>query len=371
MLTFFAAFILLGLAIFVHEAGHFFLAKHKGVRVEKFSLGFGPKLFGFNRGGTEYLISAIPVGGYVKMAGDNPGEVEGDPDEFFSKSPVDRIKIVVAGPLMNVILAYILTTVLFAVGIRLPDYADTESIPAEVGEVTIGFPAYSAGIKTGDRIVAVSGEAVESWDKLAEIIHASADREVELSIERGEKTFDIMITPVSQDIVGESYGVIGIRPPSLSFSVMRFGWKSPVLALSTTAQQIGMTYKGLWLIATQRKLRRFVGGPMMIVQMAGEEARKGLSYFISLMVRINIMLAVINMVPFPVLDGGHCAFFLIEKLRKRPLSSKVQELLQQVGIAVLTILMLFLLMNDAMRQVGRMKAMHQDGAMEHEPETID
>ena len=136
--------IVLGLAIFVHEAGHFLIAKRKGVRVEKFSLGFGPKIFGFRHGETEYQLSIIPLGGYIKMAGENPGEREGAPDEFFSKSPFDRIKIVAAGPFMNLLLAYLLTVLMFTIGIRLPDYPETSTIPAEIGEVIIGTPAYTA-----------------------------------------------------------------------------------------------------------------------------------------------------------------------------------------------------------------------------------
>ncbi len=355
----FGACIVFGLAIFVHELGHFFIAKRKGVRVEKFSLGFGPKLFGFKRGETEYLLSAIPLGGYLKMAGENPGEGEGAPDEFFSKSPLDRIKIVLAGPFMNLLLAYILMTAMFAIGIRLPDYSDAQSIPAEIGEVMIGFPAHSAGIKVGDKIISVDGESVEDWGELADIIHASPDREIELVLNREEEIFNLRITPVEQDMLGENYGIIGISPPVKSFHVERFGWKSPLLALNANIRQVGMSYKMLWLIVSRAKFRKFVGGPILIVQMAGQEVRKGLSGFLGFMAYINIMLAVINLLPFPVLDGGHCAFFILEKLRRRPLSLKTQELVQRMGIAVLTFLMLFLLINDTMRQVGRVKAIHQ------------
>ena len=356
---FFGAFIVLGLAIFVHEVGHFLLARRKGVRVEKFSLGFGPKLFGFRRGETEYLLSAIPLGGYLKMAGENPGEGEGAPDEFFSKGPFDRIKIVAAGPLMNLLLAYILTTTMFAIGIRIPDYSDVSSIPAEVGEVMVGGPAYSAGIKAGDKIISVDGEPIGDWGELADIIHASPDREIELLIDREEKNFSFRITPVLQDMLGENYGIIGISAPVMSFNVQRFGWESPLLALNANIRQVGMSYKSLWLIITQAKVRKFVGGPIMVVQMAGQEVKKGLSGFLGFMAYINIMLAVINLLPFPVLDGGHCAFFIVEKLRRKPLSLKTQELIQRVGITVLVFLMLFLLMNDTVRQIGRVKAIHQ------------
>ena len=424
----FAVCIVLGVAIFVHEWGHFLLAKRKGVRVERFSLGFGPRLFGFRRGDTEYVLSLIPFGGYLKMAGEKPGEGEGAADEFFSKSPVDRIKIVVAGPLMNVLMGCILITAMFAIGIRLVDYSNrigsaneisgleradriveiggeevsdwrtltasieklagqercsitilrdgkrinlgdvdvqrlagvSPLIPAEVGEVKIGLPAHSAGIKVGDKIISVDGKSVADWSELADIINASPDREIELVIDRKGKVFPLKITPMFLDIVGNGYGVIGISPPAENFYVERFGWKSPILGLNASIQLVGAAYKTLWLVITQpKKTKKLLGGPGMIAQMAGEEAKKGLGSFLWFMGFINIMLATINLVPFPALDGGHCALFLIEKLRRRPFSLRTQELIQQVGMGVLILLMAFLVMNDAMRQIERAKAIHQ------------
>ncbi len=424
----FAVCIVLGVAIFVHEWGHFLLAKRKGVRVERFSLGFGPRLFGFRRGDTEYVLSLIPFGGYLKMAGEKQDEGEGKPDEFFSKSPFDRIKIVVAGPLMNVLMGYILITAMFSIGIRLADYSNrigsaneisgleradriveiggeevsdwrtltasieklagqercsitilrdgkrinlgdvdvqrlagvSPLIPAEVGEVKIGLPAHSAGIKVGDKIISVDGKSVADWSELADIINASPDREIELVIDRKGKVFPLKITPMFLDIVGNGYGVIGISPPAENFYVERFGWKSPILGLNASIQLVGAAYKTLWLVITQpKKTKKLLGGPVMIAQMAGEEAKKGLGSFLWFMGFINIMLATINLVPFPALDGGHCALFLIEKLRRRPFSLRTQELIQQVGMGVLILLMAFLVMNDAMRQIERAKAIHQ------------
>ncbi len=424
----FATCIVLGVAVFVHEWGHFLLAKRKGVRVERFSLGFGPRLFGFKRDGTEYILSAFPLGGYLKMAGEKPDEGEGKPDEFFSKSPFDRITIVVAGPLMNVLMGYILITAMFSIGIRVSDYSnrlgsvneisglergdriveiageevsdwrtltasieklagqercsitilrDGETIslgdvdvqelagvspliPAEVGEVKIGLPAHSAGIKVGDKIISVDGKSVADWSELADIIHASANREIELVIDRGGEIFDFMITPISQDVLGIDYGIIGISPPAENFYVERFGWKSPILGLNASIQLVGATYKTLWLVITQpKKAKKFLGGPVMIAQMAGQEAAKGLDSFLWFMGFINIMLATINLVPFPALDGGLCAFFLIEKVRRRPFSLRTQELLQQVGMGLLIALMAFLVMNDAKRHFDRVKAIRQ------------
>ena len=364
------------------------------------------------------------------MAGENQEEREGAPDEFFSKTPFDRIKIVVAGPFMNFLLAYMLTLAMFAIGIRLPDYSNRISnvseilktvglrpgdeiieiegqnvsswqtmivlieklagekenctvtvlregerirmeevkilelvqasplIPAEVGEVIIGTPAYAAGLKAGDRIVSIDGEQTEDWSKLTAIIHASADRRLELTIDRNGRIFPIEVTPISQDMLGDSFGVIGISSPAPDYYVRRFGWKSIPYALDSTIRQIAVSYKMLWFIATHpAKSRKLVGGPILIVQMAGAEVKKGLGYFLGFMSSINIMLAIINLLPFPVLDGGHVMFFLLEKLRRKPLSLKTQELLQQVGIGLLVALMVCLFANDTLRHIDRRKAL--------------
>ena len=432
IIRFLAAAVVFGVAILVHEAGHFIFAKRKGVKVEKFSIGFGPKLLGFRRGDTQYLLSLIPLGGYLKMAGENPGEGEGAPDEFFSKTPFDRMKIVAAGPFMNLILAYVVIVGMFSIGIRVPDYSNqigsvhetlqkaglrtgdfivgiegeeisnwqtlsasvvklsdrkgqcsitvlregdeirlkniragdllelSPLIPAEVGEVAIGMPGYSAGILAGDRIISIDGEATGDWDKLAAIIHRSADKEIELRIGRGANVFPVSITPISHDILGDNIGIIGISPPASDYYIKRFGWKSVPYALKETVSRTAMTYKGLWLIITRQvSFMKSVGGPILIVQMAGEEAKKGLGGFLGFMGSINILLAVMNLIPFPVLDGGHVMFFLIEKLRRRPLSLNTQEWIQRVGIALIIALMVFLFANDTMRQVNRTKALQQ------------
>jgi regulator of sigma E protease len=366
------------------------------------------------------------------MAGENPGEGEGTPDEFFSKTPFSRMKIVAAGPFMNIILAYVVITGMFAIGVRLPDYSNrigsvheilrkaglrtgdsiveiegeeianwqtlsasvakvqggkeqcsvtilregneirlkniraedllslSPLIPAEVGEVSIGMPAYSAGLKAGDRIISVDEKTVKDWDELAAVIHRSADKEIELRVERGADIFRVSVTPISQSMLGDNKGIIGIAPPASDYYVERFGWKSIPYALEAVAKQTAMTYKMLWLIVRHpAKFRKFLGGPILVVQMAGEEAKKGLGGFLGFMGSINILLAVINLVPFPVLDGGHVMFFLLEKLRRRPLSLNTQEWIQRVGITLLAALMVFLLANDTMRQIDRMKTLKQ------------
>lgn len=408
------------------------MAKRKGVKAEKFSFGFGPKLFGFRRGETEYLLSLIPLGGYLKMAGDNAEESKGASYEFLSKTPFQRIQIVVAGPFMNLALAYAVTVTMLAVGIPYPDYPNqvgyvsealqeegiqsgdfivevegeeisswqtllstigkmagvkeecsitlsreektirldnitveklfsiSPLVPPEVGEAMIGAPAYLVGIKEGDRIISVDGESVKYWHELATIIHGSADKEIELMVEREGRTFPIKVTPVSQQVFGENVGIIGIGQPVYDYYVERHGWKSVPYALKEVQHKMRTICIMLREIITHpMKNRKFVGGPFLIFQMAGQEAKKGLSHFLNFMAFVNIMLAVINLLPLPVLDGGHVMFFCLEKLRRKPLSLKTQELIQRVGIALLITLVIFLFANDTLRQIDRRKALHQ------------
>ncbi len=419
-----AAAILLGLAVFVHEAGHFMVAKLKKVRVEKFSLGFGPRLAGFRKGDTEYVLSLIPLGGYIKMAGEEPGAGEGRPDEFFTKGPGSRIKIVLAGPLMNILLAYLLTVTVLATGIAIPQYpniAGTPSreleeigfssgdrivmidgrktqdwenivhavrdfseekknatvkierngeeiifedvslralagispyIPPKVGEVITGTPAHEAGLKAGDVILSINGEPIDDWTRMQRKVAASADRELTFRFRRDEKTFEVEITPV--DIMGDGQAIIGVSADTPDHRVERYGWSSIPYALNSNLRQIGMSYRMLWLIISRPgEYRQFVGGPVMVVQMAGEEAQKGFTEFLSFMAAINIMLAIVNLMPLPVLDGGHILFFMIELARGRPVPLKIQETAQRIGLALLIFLMAFLIAQDSMRHLNR------------------
>lgn len=423
-----SAVVLLGLAVFVHEAGHFLVAKKKGVKVEKFSLGFGPKLAGFKKGDTEYAVSAVPLGGYIKMAGEDPSGSEGKPGEFFSKPPSSRIKIVLAGPVMNIILAYILTVIVLAVGIRVPEYPNTLGEPAEnlrergfragdeirrianyetedwsgiveavnklypeketadveirrnaeslvlrdipaeelagldpyitaeLGEVVAGTPAYSAGLQAGDRILKIEGREVTDWSTMQRIVSRSPGRELSFRVKRGEDILSFEITPV--DIMGDGNAIIGVSAATPDFRVERFGLASIPYALSSNARQIAMSYRMLWLIISRPgEYRQFLGGPVMVVQMAGDEALKGFSDFLSFMAAINIMLAIVNLIPFPVLDGGHILFFLIEAARGRPVPVKVQEAAQRVSLALLILLMVYLVAQDSLRQIDRARVL--------------
>ncbi len=210
MTTILAFLFVLGVLIFVHELGHFVMARRVGVRVLKFSLGFGPRLVGFTRGDTEYVISAIPLGGYVKMAGENPDDPRsGRDDEFLSKSKWERFQILIMGPLMNLILAVVVTAGVLMNGAEIPAF---QSKPPVVGQVTPDSPAARAGIQPGDRIVSVAGRDVETWEQFFIAVGTRAGRETEIAVLRDGKQFTVTVTPTPQTRF--EVGDIGVLPDS-------------------------------------------------------------------------------------------------------------------------------------------------------------
>jgi regulator of sigma E protease len=203
--------IVLGVLIFIHELGHFAVAKWAGVGVEKFSLGFGPKLLGFRKGETEYLLSLLPLGGYVKMTGEHPGEEvsEAEKQKSFAHKPVStRAMIVAAGPIMNLVLAALLLPIIFMIGIKLPAYLDG---PAEIGYVVPGEPAETAGIKKGDVVISADGKVVEKWEELITTLTLNPENPIQLILKRGETNLEITLVPETADDTGGGYA--GIYPP--------------------------------------------------------------------------------------------------------------------------------------------------------------
>lgn len=347
MITIISVVFVFGLLVFIHELGHFLVAKAMGVRVEKFSLGFGPKLLSFQKGHTEYLICALPLGGYVKMAGDEVGaELKREPWEFLSRNPWQRNLIVLAGPLMNLVLAAVLLTGIFMVGIPM--------FTAKVGEVKKGFPADLAGLKTNDAIVAVNGKPTKLWDDLVSVIYSSPGKELELTVRRGEETSSVKITPkeeVMKDIFGREnkIGIIGITPTAEVIAQKHSLPSAVVEGIKATGNMTWLTYKGLWMLVTRQVPANSIGGPLMIAKLAGESAKKGMVQLLYFTCVISVTLAVINLLPIPVLDGGHLMFFTIEGLKGTPVSLRAQEISQRVGIVALVALMIFATYNDVIR----------------------
>lgn len=450
-----SAVITLGVLIFIHELGHFLVAKRLRVGVLKFSLGFGKRLWGFRLGETEYLLSAIPLGGYVKMVGEDPREVRVAPDgtatdaegrpldlaKSFAHKPVwARALIILAGPGANFLLAVVIFwALLMAVGRPLPEpiigppavgspaaaagltegdriravdgdpvrgWEEIAShiqqgrgapvtltverggesrtvratpvaktvvshvLTAQVGRVTPGFPAAAAGLLREDRIVAINGEAVETWPDLARVIHASPGRPVTLTVQRGRDRFEVTVTPrpsrPPDNPDGREIGLIGIEPISEVIRKESQVWDlgigpaferlRPVAALAEGVRRtVDVSVTVLWFLGKllQGALpATTVGGPLTIVLMAGEQAQQGFLYLVTFTAAISINLAILNLLPIPILDGGHLLFAAIEAIRGEPVSVRRREMAQRVGLVLLVAIMVFALYNDLFRVFG-------------------
>lgn len=344
-----SAIILLGVIIFVHELGHFLFAKLTGVKVLKFSLGFGPKLIGKTYGDTEYLISAVPLGGYVKMLGEMPGdELKEEEKQFaFNNQAVwKRFIIVFCGPLFNLLFAAVIFFFTFLNGIPV--------LVPEIGSVIQGTPAGKAGLIKGDRIVEIDGVAIRQWDEMTEVIHKNPGKPLDVKIKRDGTTFPVSITPEKtkvKDIFGEEeeVGLIGIKP-SGSTLIRRESLGSAFAdSFDRTWEISKLTVVSIIKLIERVIPMQTMGGPILIVQMAGEQASRGFLNFFIFMAIININLGVLNLLPIPILDGGHLLFMGIEAVRGKPLSEKTIALGQKIGLAFIITLMAVVFYNDIMR----------------------
>lgn len=342
--------VVLGVLIFVHEFGHFLLAKLVGVGVEKFSLGFGPRIVGRKIGMTDYMISAIPLGGYVKMVGESPGnEVDYSllPLSFSHKSLFKRSLIVLAGPVFNLLLAVLIFFVFFLVS-GLP------ILQPEVGEVQEGMPAHEAGICPGDRIVSIDANPVTRWEEMADLINQSSGRPLSIEVLRDDRTVLVKVTPKqlsSQNLFGEQIEkyVIGITA-SGAVTVQKLNiFQSAAYGVSQAWQIAELTVLAIGKIIAGTLSAKNLGGPIMIAQLAGQQAEAGIINLIFFIALLSVNLGIINLLPIPVLDGGHLLFFLIEAVSRRPINHKMREVAQQVGIFVLILLMIFVFYNDIAR----------------------
>jgi len=436
-----AAVIILGILIVVHEAGHFAMAKRLGVRVIRFSIGYPPRIWGVRRGGTDYSIGLTPLGGYVRMLGEEVGEEprsdelqnyvhelaldvleaaenyrwslpSTDPDEkilalakrlgssdervpqvigrelspeaadvmheinvrdsvadaqtYLAEHPTPallssfakhsfptqrlwkRFAIVLAGPLSNILFAPILMTIVFLWGVP--------TLLPVVGQAKEGLPAHAAGLLPGDRIVSVNGTPVQFWNDFSGAVKAGNGTPLKLGIERGKASsavhLDVTITPKRED----ELNVYGVKAPTWIIGVLpsgdveteRYG---PIDAVERgVTQTIDMAETlviGIWQIVNgSTPVRQALGGPIMIAQMAGKEAHEGLSAVLMFMVMLSLELGILNLLPVPLLDGGHLLFFAFEGVRGKPLKLRTREMALQVGLLLLVALMAFVIFND-------------------------
>jgi regulator of sigma E protease len=350
-----AAVIGLGLLIVFHEFGHFIVAKMCGVGVITFSVGFGPKLWVKKKGETEYALSAFPLGGYVKMVGEDPDEDVSQADlekSFARKSLIKRIAIVAAGPGFNLLLAVFLLMLVFV-------FYGVPVMSTQVSGVESGSPAERAGIMKGDRIVAIDGRPVSGWDELSGAIKSSGGKSLNLQIRRGDEIVNVTVQP----IIKEGRSIFGERKDDWMIGIgsqVTIEKGQPGLAIVKAFYQT-YDYSKLTLLAFYKMLvgevsPRNIGGPILIAQMAGQQAQEGIGSFLAFLAVLSINLGVLNLLPVPVLDGGHLLFFLVEAVIRKPVSVKVREMAQQVGICLLALLMVYAFYNDIVRffekQVG-------------------
>jgi regulator of sigma E protease len=341
--------IVLGILVFVHELGHFVFAKKLGVGVLTFSLGFGPRLVGRKMGETEYQISVFPLGGFVKLVGENPGEEikEEDRSRSFSAQPVwKRFLIVSAGPFFNFLLAIVFFSTINIFGVPY--------FPSKIGDISPESPAAQAGLKKGDLIASIDGEAVSKWDDLSRIIRSSQGKELQLKIKRDSETLDLKVTPKSstqKNLFGEEVQifVIGITPTD-ELLVQKVGpFEAIGKGLSQTWFGIKLTVVSIIKVIERVIPAKTIGGPIMIAQLAGEQAKRGIISLILFTAILSINLGVINLFPIPVLDGGHFVFLALEAILRKPISIKKMEIAQQVGLILIILLMLFAFYNDLLR----------------------
>ena len=347
MLATLISFLILGLLILVHEAGHFVVARWAGVRILRFSIGFGPRIFTWTRGYTEYALSLIPLGGYVKMAGEQRSEQAHQPWEYLSKPVGTRAAIVFAGPLVNYLVAVLMLWVVFMLG--FPE------LKPGVGRLIEDMPAQAAGIEKGDLIVAIDGEPVATWEEMTAIIHRSADRSLRFRIDREGAEQTLTISPKMREIKDlygrpQRIGQIGIAP-SGDLTLLRAG---PLEAIGRTFAKHGEWCSSMGLalysVFTGRiSMKESLTGPIGIIILTSEAVYLGLTTLLVLVSLFSLSLAIFNVLPIPILDGGHLFFLVLEKLRGTPISVNVQERAAQVSLVLLVTLIIVVCVNDIQR----------------------
>lgn len=362
-----AFIVVLTIIVFVHEMGHYLVARWNGIAIQTFSLGFGPELVGFNdRHGTRWRISAIPLGGYVRFVGDMNAASMPDPEAtrdlppeeqarlFVNKNVWQRIAVVVAGPLANVLFTFL---VLYALLLGYGRY----TIPPVIGDVVAGGVAQQAGLEPGDRILSVDGFDVRGFEDFQRLISTAPERPVRIVLERAGVDRTIVLTPdvaVETDRFGNAQriGRIGVSRTIEQGDVTLYR-PNPVEAVAMTGEEIRFivdrTAAFLGDFFVGRGDVQQLGGPVKVAKVSGEVATLGIVALINLAALLSLNIGIFNLLPVPVLDGGHLLYYIIEAVRGRPLSQKAQEIGFRVGFAIVGSLMIFTLLNDTLLEAFR------------------
>jgi len=345
-----AFLVVFGPLVFFHEFGHFIVARLFGVGVDKFSLGFGKRLWGKTVGRTEYCISAIPLGGYVKMVGEDPeAEVpdEDIPVSFTHARVFKRMAIVAAGPIFNYVLALAIFFCVFLI------YGVQEDLKPVVGGLSEGMPAEKIGIKAGDTITAVNGSKVKTWREMAELISLCNGKELEIAVRRGETDLMFQIEPHVK--VQKVFGT-EVKQYLIGIIAAERGGHKKLSVSEAFSESFIQSYKQVKLIfiflkrlISGEESSKNVGGPILIAQMAGHHAERGIGSLVLFIATLSIMLAILNLLPIPILDGGHLLFFIIEAVVRKPLNAKMREIAQLAGLFLLVMIMALAFYNDIAR----------------------
>ncbi len=343
MLIAITVILVFSLVVVIHELGHFLVCRAVGVRVEKFAVGFGKELFGFEWKGTRWSFCLLPLGGYVKPAGEEIEESSGAPDEFFGQPWYNRIAIALAGPVMNYLLAILcFFALMFFWGQSKPSNAPV------IGEVVAGFPAYAAGLEKDDKILAINGIRVATWEEAAKEIHANPDRPIDMQFERaaegGTVVKSVAVVPKKDE--QRNVGLIGISP---TFENERQGFfESWVTAWDQTVFWTILTLKYLGEAIVQQK-KPELAGPIGIVSIVAKVARQGFQELLGLVALISLSLGLFNFFPIPLLDGGHVMLYLLEGIFRKPLNKKFIRTANIVGATFLLAVFLFATTQDITR----------------------
>ncbi len=347
-----AFLIVISIIVLIHEFGHFIVAKKLGVKVEKFSLGFGPKIFGKKAGETEYVVSALPLGGYVKLLGEDPSEELPPEDQKRSYSnlpPYKKFLIIFCGPFFNFILALIIFTIIFMAGRPV--------LKSVIGGVIKGHPAAKAGLKKGDVITGINGTKIKSWQSLSKYIQKYGKTTITLAIKEGKKSYFVKLKPVvatGLNVFGQKTKryIIGIYP---SQNAVYYKYSNIFNSFYSSLKEIWfiiyITMISLFYLIAGKLPASDLGGPIMIAQLSGRAASMGVSDFFYFIAFISVNIGLINLFPIPALDGGHLLFSIIEMIKRKPLSVKFQETAAKVGFALLILLLLFVSYNDIIRTI--------------------
>ena len=332
-MTILIAVIVFSVIILFHEAGHFFAARYVGIDVEEFAIGFGPKIVGFTAIGTMFSVRLFPLGGYVKMLGEEEG-VGDSAASYQNKSPLQRMFVIAAGPIMNFILALLLFIIIFgAIGVSWIDQP-------QVGGVMEGMPAAESGLMAGDEIVAIDSQDMESWTDVQQSIQSSQGP-LTFTIRREGQIMDLEITPRQ----GANHPEIGISPPTQRLSI----GASITEGLRETLNVTVLIMESLIGIFTRQVPAEDLTGPIGIVFFVGQAAQAGLVSVLSLAALISVNLGLFNLLPIPALDGSKLVFLGIELIRRRPLDPNKENMVHLIGFALLISLMIIVMYRDIIR----------------------